>query len=147
MKLWVLRQSVPPSSPLRQLSDIGEALRYWPGSFGKPSLLHSLPMADTSMKGHLWHYDRLCCKLHYCRCYQHSRRTTYAEPNQHGGRYHALQWIAAAPAIPSLLLFIAVCYCYESPRFYMRPDSPNYDLDRAFKILLQVRKTRASLAV
>ncbi|EKJ75378.1 hypothetical protein NXS19_013196 [Fusarium pseudograminearum] len=65
-----------------------------------------------------------------------------AETNQHGGRYYALQWIAAAPAVPSLLLFIAVCYCYESPRFYMRPDSPNYDLDRAFKILLQVRKTR-----
>ncbi|CAF3453917.1 unnamed protein product [Fusarium graminearum] len=133
---------VPPSSPLRQLSDIGEALRYWPGSFGKPSLLHSLPMADTLMKGHLWHYDRLCCKLHYCRCYQHSRRTTYAEPNPHGGRYHALQWIAAVPAIPPLLLFIAVCYCYESPRFYMRPDSPNYDLDRAFKILLQLQATR-----
>ncbi|CZS73907.1 unnamed protein product [Fusarium graminearum] len=75
------------------------------------------------------------------------RRTTYAEPNPHGGRYHALQWIAAVPAIPPLLLFIAVCYCYESPRFYMRPDSPNYDLDRAFKILLQVRKTRASLAL
>ncbi|XEU95828.1 hypothetical protein FSHL1_001113 [Fusarium sambucinum] len=64
------------------------------------------------------------------------------EPNQHGGRYHALQWIAAAPAIPSLLLLIAVCYCYESPRFYMRPDTPNYNLGRAFDILLQVRKTR-----
>ncbi|KAL3589857.1 hypothetical protein FPOAC2_12038 [Fusarium poae] len=65
-----------------------------------------------------------------------------AELNQHGGRYHALQWIAAAPAIPSLFLFIAVCYCYESPRFYMRPDTPNYNLGRAFDILLQVRKTR-----
>ncbi|CEI40084.1 unnamed protein product [Fusarium venenatum] len=65
-----------------------------------------------------------------------------AEHNQQGGRYHALQWIAAAPAIPSLLLFIAVCYCYESPRFYMRPDTPNYNLGRAFDILLQVRKTK-----
>ncbi|GKU04639.1 polyol transporter 2 [Fusarium langsethiae] len=64
------------------------------------------------------------------------------QPNLHGGRYHALQWIAAAPAIPSILLLIAVCYCYESPRFYMRPDTPNYNLGRAFDILLQVRKTR-----
>jgi MFS family permease len=64
------------------------------------------------------------------------------QPNLHGGRYHALQWIAAAPAIPSILLLIAVCYCYESPRFYMRPDTPNYNLGCAFDILLQVRKTR-----
>ena len=62
--------------------------------------------------------------------------------NIHDGRYHALQWIAAAPAVPSLLLLIAVCYCYESPRFYMRPGTPNYNLSRAFDILLQVRKTR-----
>jgi hypothetical protein len=67
------------------------------------------------------------------------------EPNLHGGRYHALQWIAAAPAVPSLLLLIAVCHCYESPRFYMRPDTPNYNLSRAFDILLQVRKTRVNL--
>ncbi|KAF4958512.1 hypothetical protein FSARC_11013 [Fusarium sarcochroum] len=62
--------------------------------------------------------------------------------NDHGGRYHALQWIAAAPVVPSLFLFIAVCFCYESPRFYMRPGTPNYNLDRAFDILLQVRQTR-----
>ncbi|KAJ4247776.1 hypothetical protein NW762_012985 [Fusarium torreyae] len=72
--------------------------------------------------------------------------TLNGQPNerlgQHGGRYHALQWIAAAPVVPSLLLFIAVCFCYESPRFYMRPGTPNYNLDRAFDILLQVRQTR-----
>ncbi|EMT66921.1 Putative polyol transporter 2 [Fusarium odoratissimum] len=62
--------------------------------------------------------------------------------NEHGGRYHALQWIAAAPVVPSVLLFIAVCFCYESPRFYMRPGTPNYNLDRAFRNLLQVRPTR-----
>ncbi|KAF4339240.1 myo-inositol transport ITR1 [Fusarium beomiforme] len=65
-----------------------------------------------------------------------------ANLNEHGGRYHALQWIAAAPTVPSLLLFVAVCFCYESPRFYMRPGTPNYNLDRAFRILLQVRPTR-----
>ncbi|KAF5709948.1 myo-inositol transport ITR1 [Fusarium mundagurra] len=62
--------------------------------------------------------------------------------NERGGRYHALQWIAAAPVVPSVLLFIAVCFCYESPRFYMRPGTPNYNLDRAFRNLLQVRPTR-----
>ncbi|RKL15285.1 hypothetical protein BFJ68_g5923 [Fusarium oxysporum] len=62
--------------------------------------------------------------------------------NEHGGRYHSLQWIAAAPVVPSVLLFIAVCFCYESPRFYMRPGTPNYNLDRAFRNLLQVRPTR-----
>ncbi|KAF5019721.1 hypothetical protein F66182_8264 [Fusarium sp. NRRL 66182] len=62
--------------------------------------------------------------------------------NQRGARYHALQWIAAAPVVPSVLLFIAVCFCYESPRFYMRPGTPNYNLERAFDILLQVRQTR-----
>ncbi|KAM0550608.1 hypothetical protein ACHAPJ_008866 [Fusarium lateritium] len=72
--------------------------------------------------------------------------TLNGQPNEdlseHGGRYHALQWIAAAPVVPSLLLFISVCFCYESPRFYMRPGTPNYNLDRAFDILLQVRQTR-----
>ncbi|KAG9501504.1 hypothetical protein J7337_007193 [Fusarium musae] len=62
--------------------------------------------------------------------------------NERGGRYHTLQWIAAAPVVPSVLLFIAVCFCYESPRFYMRPGTPNYNLDRAFRNLLQVRPTR-----
>ncbi|KAL4729680.1 hypothetical protein ACLX1H_004102 [Fusarium chlamydosporum] len=72
--------------------------------------------------------------------------TLDGEPNTklslHGGRYHALQSIAIAPAVPSLFLFIAVCYCYESPRFYMRRGTPNYNLGRAFDVLLQVRKTR-----
>ncbi|EWG53749.1 hypothetical protein FVEG_12113 [Fusarium verticillioides 7600] len=62
--------------------------------------------------------------------------------NERGGRYHTLQWIAAAPVVPSVLLFIAVCFCYESPRFYMRPGTPSYNLDRAFRNLLQVRPTR-----
>lgn len=66
--------------------------------------------------------------------------------NERGGRYHALQWIAAAPVVPSILLFIAVCFCYESPRFYMRPGTPNYNLDRAFRNLLQVRPTRVRSA-
>jgi hypothetical protein len=60
---------------------------------------------------------------------------------KHDSRYHALQWIAAAPAAPALFLLVAVCFCYESPRFYMRPGTPNYNLERAFNILIQVRQT------
>ncbi|KAF7555358.1 hypothetical protein G7Z17_g2227 [Cylindrodendrum hubeiense] len=53
-----------------------------------------------------------------------------------------LQLILGAPVVPGLLLLVVVCFCYESPRFYMRPDTPNFNLERAFKILLAVRETR-----
>ncbi|KAM5341685.1 hypothetical protein ACJ41O_014716 [Fusarium nematophilum] len=57
-------------------------------------------------------------------------------------RYLALQWILGAPLAPAVLLLIAVMFCPESPRFYMRPNTPNYDLKRAYDILLEVRQTR-----
>ncbi|KAH7024090.1 hypothetical protein EDB80DRAFT_699202 [Ilyonectria destructans] len=53
-----------------------------------------------------------------------------------------LQLILGAPLVPALLLFVAVCFCYESPRFYMRPNTPNFNLERAFNVLLAVRETR-----
>ncbi|KAL2694692.1 hypothetical protein Neosp_001278 [[Neocosmospora] mangrovei] len=55
-------------------------------------------------------------------------------------RYLAFQLILGAPLVPSILLLIALCFCYESPRFYMRPGTPNYNLERAFEILRKVRK-------
>ncbi|KAF4470086.1 myo-inositol transport ITR1 [Fusarium albosuccineum] len=61
--------------------------------------------------------------------------------HQHDSRYRAFQWILGAPAVPALFLLIAVCFCYESPRFYMRPNTPNYNLGRAFEILRKVRQT------
>ncbi|RSL61874.1 hypothetical protein CEP53_004929 [Fusarium sp. AF-6] len=56
-------------------------------------------------------------------------------------RYLAFQLILGAPLVPSILLLIALCFCYESPRFYMRPGTPNYNLDRAYEILHKVRKS------
>ena len=53
-----------------------------------------------------------------------------------------LQLILGAPAVPALILLVSVAYCYESPRFYMRRGTPNYDPDKAWQILLQVRNTR-----
>ncbi|KAJ4309901.1 hypothetical protein N0V84_011256 [Fusarium piperis] len=55
-------------------------------------------------------------------------------------RYLAFQLILGAPLVPSILLLIALCFCYESPRFYMRPGTPNYNPERAFEILRKVRK-------
>ncbi|KAF5003939.1 hypothetical protein FDECE_9528 [Fusarium decemcellulare] len=57
-------------------------------------------------------------------------------------RYLSLQLILGAPLVPALLLLVALCFCYESPRFYMRPGTPNYNLDRAYQILVKVRKTK-----
>lgn len=56
--------------------------------------------------------------------------------------YLTFQLILGAPLVPALFLLLAVCFCYESPRFYMRPDAPNFNIQRAFNILLQVRPTR-----
>lgn len=60
-------------------------------------------------------------------------------------RYRALQYILGAPLVPAVFLIIALCFCYESPRFYMRPGTPTYNLDRAYEILLKVRKTRVGV--
>ncbi|KAF5600443.1 myo-inositol transport ITR1 [Fusarium pseudoanthophilum] len=54
----------------------------------------------------------------------------------------ALRLILGAPAVPALLLLIAVAMCYESPRYYMRSDTPGYSIDRAFQILLKIRSHR-----
>ncbi|KAH8899129.1 MFS general substrate transporter [Thozetella sp. PMI_491] len=50
-----------------------------------------------------------------------------------------LRLILGAPLAPALCLLISVAFCYESPRFYMRQGTPNYDPDRAYKITIQVR--------
>lgn len=54
----------------------------------------------------------------------------------------ALRLILGAPAAPALFLLIAVAMCYESPRYYMRSDTPGYSIDRAFQILLKIRSHR-----
>jgi hypothetical protein len=54
----------------------------------------------------------------------------------------ALRLILGAPAVPALFLIFAVAMCYESPRYYMRSDTPGYNIDRAFSILLKIRSHR-----
>jgi hypothetical protein len=56
----------------------------------------------------------------------------------------ALRLILGAPAVPALLLLTAVAMCYESPRYYMRSDTPGYSIERAFQILLKIRSHRVS---
>lgn len=56
----------------------------------------------------------------------------------------ALRLILGAPAVPALFLLIAVAMCYESPRYYMRSETPGYSIDRAFQILLKIRSHRVS---
>ncbi|KAF4960244.1 hypothetical protein FSARC_10532 [Fusarium sarcochroum] len=54
----------------------------------------------------------------------------------------ALRLILGAPAVPAFFLIIAVSMCYESPRYYMRYDTPGFSIDRAFQILLKIRSHR-----
>ncbi|KPM41126.1 hypothetical protein AK830_g5433 [Neonectria ditissima] len=64
------------------------------------------------------------------------------EDDKSDHRRLTFQLILGAPLVPALFLALAVCFCYESPRFYMRPNTPNYDLALALKILEKVRETR-----
>lgn len=126
---------------LRQQLDIGVDQLSSPGNYGKSITSTLLPLLT---------FFRVACGIMIGFVINFviaaATNTLDGQPNaglnERGGRYHALQWIAAAPVVPSVLLFIAVCFCYESPRFYMRPGTPNYNLDRAFRNLLQVRPTR-----
>lgn len=54
----------------------------------------------------------------------------------------ALQFILGAPIVPCVGLMIAVYFCYESPRFYMRQDSPNFNPQEALRILVAIRPTK-----
>lgn len=58
--------------------------------------------------------------------------------------HRAMQFILGAPLVPSVALLVAVYFCYESPRFYMRPDSPNFNPPEALRILEKIRATKVS---
>ncbi|KAK1761997.1 hypothetical protein QBC33DRAFT_602390 [Phialemonium atrogriseum] len=49
--------------------------------------------------------------------------------------------ILGAPMVPSLMLLAGLYFCPESPRYYMRPRSLNYNPAKAYKILRRLRKT------
>ena len=53
--------------------------------------------------------------------------------------------ILGAPSVPALILLIALVFCPESPRYYMRPSSPNYNPSKAYSILLRLRNTEVGL--
>lgn len=63
-------------------------------------------------------------------------------PSPDSREYPTLQFILGAPVIPSVALLIAVYFCYESPRFYMREDSPNFNPQEALRILQAIRPTK-----
>ncbi|KAH7312599.1 hypothetical protein B0I35DRAFT_481042 [Stachybotrys elegans] len=64
------------------------------------------------------------------------------DPENQGAQHLAMQLILGAPVVPSLALFVAVYFCYESPHFYLREDSPNFNPDRALATLMAIRPTR-----
>lgn len=52
-----------------------------------------------------------------------------------------LQLILGAPFVPAVVLLVALCFCPESPRYYMRRRSPKYNPATAYKLLLRLRST------
>ncbi|ENH67113.1 Putative metabolite transport protein ywtG [Fusarium oxysporum f. sp. cubense race 1] len=68
--------------------------------------------------------------------------TGYLEQDRDNRSRLALRLILGAPAVPAIFLLIAVAMCYESPRYYMRSDTPGYSIDRTFQILLKIRSHR-----
>lgn len=52
-----------------------------------------------------------------------------------------LRLILAAPAIPALLLMVAVYFVPESPRFYLRPHRGRYNPEKAYRELRRLRTT------
>lgn len=72
----------------------------------------------------------------------------YPEGSDEASRgWLALRLILAAPMVPAVLTLIALAYCMESPRFYMRKNTPNYRPMRAYEILSSVRNTQVRILV
>jgi hypothetical protein len=70
--------------------------------------------------------------------------TGYLKRDEKNDSRLALRLILGAPVVPAVFLLIAVTMCYESPRYYMRSDTPGFSVDRAFQILLKIRAHRVS---
>ncbi len=52
-----------------------------------------------------------------------------------------VQLILGAPFVPAVVLLVALWFCPESPRYYMRRRSQNYDPAKAYGLLLRLRST------
>lgn len=53
----------------------------------------------------------------------------------------SLQLMLGAPLVPSIFLMIGLYFCPESPRYYMRRRTANYNPEKAYNILRRLRKT------
>jgi hypothetical protein len=52
-----------------------------------------------------------------------------------------IRFIQGAPLVPSLMLFVmALWFCPESPRYHLQK-GPNYNPEKAYKVLRQLRNT------
>ncbi len=49
------------------------------------------------------------------------------------------QLILGAPLVPSIFLLASLCFCAESPRYYMRRQSAHFDPEKAYAILVRLR--------
>ncbi|KAI2628465.1 hypothetical protein GGR54DRAFT_345421 [Hypoxylon sp. NC1633] len=54
----------------------------------------------------------------------------------------SLQLILGAPFVPSIFLMIGLWFCPESPRYYMRQRTSSYNPQKAYDVLIRLRKTR-----
>ncbi|KAI1458215.1 hypothetical protein F4805DRAFT_151026 [Annulohypoxylon moriforme] len=54
----------------------------------------------------------------------------------------SVQLILGSPCVPAIFLLIGLCFCPESPRYYMRRRTSSYNPQRAYEILLKLRKTK-----
>lgn len=54
----------------------------------------------------------------------------------------ARQLTLGAPFVPSIFLMVGLYFCPESPRYYMRRRTSNYNPQKAYEVLLRLRKTR-----
>ncbi|KAI1208183.1 uncharacterized protein F4807DRAFT_155344 [Annulohypoxylon truncatum] len=52
-----------------------------------------------------------------------------------------VQLILGSPCVPAIFLLIGLYFCPESPRYYLRRTTPNYNPQKAYEILLKIRKT------
>ncbi|KAI1441126.1 hypothetical protein F5Y02DRAFT_431428 [Annulohypoxylon stygium] len=53
-----------------------------------------------------------------------------------------VQLILGSPCVPAVFLLIGLCFCPESPRYYMRRRTSSYNPQKAYEILLKLRKTK-----
>ncbi|KAI2464056.1 hypothetical protein F4781DRAFT_92741 [Annulohypoxylon bovei var. microspora] len=54
----------------------------------------------------------------------------------------SVQLILGSPFVPAIFLMIGLYFCPESPRYYMRRKTSSYNPQKAYKVLLRLRKTK-----